>query len=146
MGSSFTVYFEGPFWVGVFETWGDDAGDRASPGGYRAVRNVFGAEPSNAELLAFMLGAFHSLVGSDPGVREPCPVRLAGSLNPKRAQREACRELRRPLSTKAQASLSASLEARKAESKACQRRELSEAEAQRRRQRAEKRKARHRGH
>ena len=40
--ASFTVFFEDPFWVGVYE--------REEPGGLTACRVVFGAEPKDGDL------------------------------------------------------------------------------------------------
>ena len=40
--ASFTVFFEDPFWVGVYE--------REEPGGLTARRVVFGAEPKDGEI------------------------------------------------------------------------------------------------
>lgn len=40
--ASFTVFFEDPFWVGVYE--------REEPGGLTACRVVFGAEPKDGEI------------------------------------------------------------------------------------------------
>lgn len=160
MGSSFTVFFEGPFWVGILESSASAEAGTGAGRGYLVARHVFGAEPGNAELLAFMLNSFHLLMdpascgesktGKEEGFSQgpgsmPCLPR-PGSQNPKRAQREARRDLGRPISTKAQARLSASREEGKAASKACRRERLSEAEELRFRLRAEKRKARHRGH
>jgi Protein of unknown function (DUF2992) len=53
----FTVFFEDPFWVGLIE--------ESSAGGLRIGRVVFGAEPSNAEIVDFVL---HKL--SCVGLRE----------------------------------------------------------------------------
>ena len=143
MGSCFTVFFEDPFWVGILEV--------EEGGGYWAARHVFGAEPGNAELVAFMLGHFHELYlrRPPPGAGSLLPVsrKAADSArNPKRAQREARRDLQGSTSTRSQAALSASLEARKAGAKASRREALSEAEALRFQLRARKRKERRRGH
>ena len=45
--ASFTVFFEDPFWVGVYE--------REEPGGLTACRVVFGAEPKDGEIYEWML-------------------------------------------------------------------------------------------
>jgi len=45
--TSFTVFLEGPFWVGILEIRDDD--------GVRVARHVFGEEPSGPELYAFGL-------------------------------------------------------------------------------------------
>ncbi|MEU3568107.1 DUF2992 family protein [Kitasatospora sp. NPDC036755] len=54
MPNTFTVFFEGPFRVGVLEI--------AGPRGVRAARHAFGAEPGNAELLEFVRGDFGRLL------------------------------------------------------------------------------------
>jgi hypothetical protein len=43
---SFTLFFEDPYWVGIVE--------KADGEQYMVGRTVFGAEPSNAELLEFV--------------------------------------------------------------------------------------------
>lgn len=48
-----TIYFEDPFWVGVFE--------RTEESGYTVARYVFGAEPGQAEILSFAHSQFHLL-------------------------------------------------------------------------------------
>jgi len=136
MVAVFTVYFESPFWVGLLESEDD--------GRLVVARHVFGAEPGNPELLQFMLCRFADMRRSEsPCGAEPCPARTA---SPKRAQREAMRELRRSPSTKAQAALSAAMEGAKA-SRAALSREEREAEAARIfALRSEKRKRKRAGH
>ena len=48
--SKLTIYFDEPFWVGVFE---ELDGDKLS-----VCRTVFGAEPTDAEIYAFILKYF----------------------------------------------------------------------------------------
>lgn len=48
-----TIYFEDPFWVGVFE--------RTEESGYAVARYVFGAEPGQAEILSFAHSQFQLL-------------------------------------------------------------------------------------
>jgi hypothetical protein len=136
MVAVFTVYFEDPFWVGLLES--EDGGRLA------VARHVFGAEPSNAELLQFMLYRFAAMRRSETAsAAERSPARRA---SPKRAQREAMRDLGRPPSTKAQAALSAAQEGAKA-SRAALSREGREAEAARLfALRSQKRKRRRAGH
>ena len=45
--SRLTVFFEEPFWVGVFE--------QETDGVMRAARVVFGAQPTDAEVFEFVL-------------------------------------------------------------------------------------------
>lgn len=137
VSSTLAVYFDGQFWVGMAE--------RVEDGCLSACRVVFGAEPSNEEVLTFVLERWTTLPFSDPVALEDESVRrMAG--NPKRRQREAARELRqREASTKAQQALAEQYEAaakqRKREAKAC--REQGRADAFERRKLKAKR--RHRG-
>jgi hypothetical protein len=134
----FTVYFEDPFWVGILES--------EDEGGFVAAQHVFGAEPSNPELLDFMLYRFADMRRSRRCPPEESSSLPAVSRNPKRAQREARRALSRPPSTKAQAALASAMEEGKAERKVISREER-EAEAERRfALRSEKRKRRRAGH
>lgn len=73
--ASFTVFFEDPFWVGVYE--------REEPGGLTACRVVFGAEPKDGEIYEWMLQNWAQLAlwppaGGCPeapgGKPEACPA------------------------------------------------------------------------
>jgi hypothetical protein len=135
MVAVFTVFFEDPFWVGILES--------EDEGRLEVAREVFGAEPSNAELLRFMLYRFADMpraVSLDGADRRRAPV------NPKRAVREARREAGRPVSTKAQAALSAARSEIKSERKASSAEERRELEERRFELRSEKRKRRRAGH
>ena len=133
--STLTVYHDGQFWVGVFE--------RVEDGRYSACRTVFGAEPSNEEILDLVCSRYYELRFTEPTAHEEAPKQAA---NPKRRQREASREMRqRGPSTKAQQALSEEREASARQRKA-DARERREDEMRRRfEQRQEKRKAKHRG-
>ena len=105
MPTIFTVLFDGRFWVGVLE--------RHDAGRVRAARVVFGAEPSDVELHAWLLAHGSELlerVERAPRVRET----RAGQprrINPKRALRLAAREAARPrTSTTAQQAVKAARE------------------------------------
>ena len=130
-----TVFHDGQFWVGMFE--------RVEGGRLSACRVVFGAEPSNEEVLRLVTDGWGRLAFTD-GIEAEAP-RTPGS--PKRRQREASRALKgRGPSTKAQQALSEQMETSKAARRASAR-ERREAERQERfEKRAEKRKRRHRGH
>lgn len=93
MGVRLTVYFDGSFWSGVLEHAEPDGqgGERV-----RATRVVFGSEPSDAELYAYLqhegvrllarAAANPAVDGGRAGARP---------LNPKRAMRMARREAAR---------------------------------------------------
>ena len=132
-----TVFFEDPFWVGVWERSGD--------GAYSAAKATFGAEPKDAEVLAFVLERFGTLAFSKPKPddgRERSPVS-----NPKRMQRAAARAvLSTGVGTKAQQALKSQYEAGKQEHKALSREERLLAEERKFLLRQEQKKAKHRGH
>ena len=131
-----TVFFEDPFWVGLYE--------RSGGGAYEVCKITFGAEPRDQEVHALILERWRELRFSPAvpdGGREDRPV------NPKRRQRQIQRQLQSPaLSTKA---LRARQQQRAAGPAAPRRRTREEREAQRQRQlalRREKRREKHRGH
>lgn len=76
--SRFTVLFQPPFWVGIGERWEAD--------GYSVARVVFGAEPTDAQLLQWLDKEWHRLRFSPAVLGKTLPQ---GRKNPKRALREA---------------------------------------------------------
>lgn len=130
-----TVYQDGQFWVGLAE--------HVEGGRCGAARIVFGAEPSDEEILRFVVNKWAKLsfFGHD-STEASKPAR-----NPKRRAREAAKALKQPaMSTKAQQALVAQRDAMKQESAhARSRRRAEEADA-RFEQRKLKRKQKHRGH
>ena len=73
-----TVFFEEPFWVGVYE--------RIENGQVEACRVVFGAEPKDYEIYDFLLKHWDSMRFSPPVAAEGIPSQIR---NPKRARRAA---------------------------------------------------------
>ena len=135
VSSTLTVYHDGQFWVGLAE--------HVEDGRYGVACIVFGAEPSDEEILRFVVNRWAKLsfFGDDPTeASEPAK-------NPKRRAREASRALKQPaMGTKAQQALASRREAMKRESvRTRSRRRADEAEA-RFEQRKLKRKKKHRGH
>lgn len=104
VSSTLTLYHDGQFWVGVVE--------HVEDGKLSACRIVFGAEPSNEEVLQFVIRKWESL--QFHGEEEGSTPKIAK--NAKRRIREASKELsRHPISTKSQQVLSEAREALKAE-------------------------------
>lgn len=135
VSSTLTVYHDGQFWVGLAE--------HVEDGRYGAARIVFGAEPSNEEILRFVVNKWAKLsFFGDEATETSKPAK-----NPKRRAREASRALKQPaMGTKAQQALANQRETMKRESiRARSRRRADEAEA-RFEQRKLKRKQKHRGH
>ena len=115
-----TVFFEEPFWVGVFERI---EGDRLS-----ACKVTFGAEPKDYEVLDYVRRHYRELRFSEPVLREA----REKADNPKRRQRAAAKEMQPTgVGTKSQQALQAQRELMKTERKRITRAER-EAEEQRR--------------
>ncbi len=77
----FTVFFENPFWVGVFE--------RISGGKLFVCKVTFGSEPKDYEVWEFILKNYNNLNLSDAINTEIKKT----SDNPKRRQREAKKQV-----------------------------------------------------
>lgn len=128
-----TVFFENPFWVGVFE--------RIEDGRLTVCRVVFGAEPKDAEVWAFVLKRYGGLKFS-PAVE--AKLKKEGG-NPKRLQRQAKKQLQGGVGTRSQQALQAQREELKTERKVTGRaRKLAEQE-RKFRLKQQKRRDKHRG-
>ena len=115
-----TVFFEDPFWVGVFER---RIGKKLS-----VCKVTFGAEPKDCEVLEFVLNHYYELSFS--------PAITVGSRktadNPKRRQREARKQMEQSgISTKSQEALRLQREEMKTERRQTSREEREEEEARR---------------
>ena len=137
MDSSFgklTVFFEDPFWVGVFE--------RIENGKLSVCKVTFGAEPKDYEVWEFVLKYYYQLKFS-PSVDV---VVKKEATNPKRVQREARKQSASSgIGTKSQQALQLQREENKLERKTISR-EQREAEKQRQFElKQQKRKEKHRG-
>lgn len=130
-----TVYFDEPFWVGVFE---DLDGKKLS-----VCKVVFGAEPTDAQVWEFVQANYRRLQFSAPVKVE----QKHKADNPKRRQRNAHKQLEKTgVGTKSQQALQKQYEENKLERKQ-QSREQREAEKQRQFElKQQKRKEKHRGH
>ena len=131
-----TVLFDPPFWVGVFE--------RESEGRYEACRVVFGAEPRDFEIYAYILDHYDRLDFSPALQTENAAER---EINPKRAQRLARQQTQSTgIGTRAQQALQLQREQNKTERRTLSREAREAEEARRYRLHQEKRKEKHRGH
>ncbi len=131
----FTVFFEDPFWCGVYQR---QEGNRLE-----VARVVFGQEPKDYEVHAFLLQNRKQLrFGKTSGEKI-----AAERKNPKRMQREARKQMsEKGIGTKAQQALAALREEQKTERKVRSKEEKL-AEAERKfRQRQAKRREKHKGH
>ena len=131
-----TVLFDEPFWVGLYE--------RETDGRYEVARVVFGAEPKDYEVQAWLLANAYTLRFS-PSLESV--KRISNErVNPKRRQRQAAQACASGVGTRAQQALQLQRE-QSAQERRSARRTRSEAEEARKFQlRQEKKKARRRGH
>lgn len=129
-----TVFFEEPFWVGVFE--------RISEGKLSVCKVTFGTEPKDYEVYDFILKNYYCLRFSPAAATD---VKEAGR-NPKRVQREVRKQMQNTgVGTKSQQALKLQQEQLKTERKIVNR-EQREAEKQRLFElKQKKRKEKHRG-
>ena len=129
-----TVFFEEPFWVGVFE--------RIENGKLSVCKVTFGAEPKDYEVWEFVLRYYYQLKFS-PSVDVVVKKEVT---NPKRVQREARKQSASSgIGTKSQQALQLQREENKLERKTISR-EQREAEKQRQFElKQQKRKEKHRG-
>ena len=134
--SRLSVYFEPPFWVALYQREEED--------GLRACRVVFGAEPRDFEVYAYILDHYDRLDFSPALQTETAAER---EINPKRAQRLARQQTQSTgIGTKAQQALQLQREQNKSERRTLFRETREAEEARRYRLRQEKRKEKHRGH
>ena len=113
-----TVFFEDPFWVGVFE--------RIEKGKLSVAKVTFGAEPKDFEIYEFVLKHYYDLQFS-PAV---ATVVKESKQNPKRIQRDIKKSLAKTgIGTKSQQALKLQQEQNRQERKAKSREQkLAEAE------------------
>lgn len=129
-----TVYFDEPFWVGVFE--------RVEDGKLSVSKVTFGAEPKDYEVYDFILKHYFSLQFS-PAVTTVVKETIS---NPKKRQRDVAKQLRNTgIGTKSQQALKLQQEQNKQERKV-KSREWKMAEAKRMFElKQQKKKKKHRG-
>ncbi len=135
MYTKLTVFFEDPYWVGVFE--------RVEEEKLSVAKITFGAEPKDYEVYDFILNHYFDLRYS-PTVES---ATKETARNPKRMQREAHKETRSyGIGTKSQQALQMQREQFKAERRSVSR-EQKLAEAERLFElKQQKKKEKHRGH
>ena len=133
--SKFTVLFDDPFWVGIFERL---EGDKLS-----VCKVTFGAEPTDAQIYAFLLSHYNKLQFSRPIKTE----QKQKADNHKRRQKNAKKALEnKGIGTKSQQALKKQYEEIKTEREALGK---EQREAERERQfdlKQQKRKEKHKGH
>lgn len=135
MSGKLTVFFEEPFWVGVFE--------RVTDGRLSVSKMTFGAEPKDYDVLDFILNHYYELKFS-PAVEAELKKTAD---NPKRRKRNAKKQLQNVgIGTKSQQALQMQREEMKLERSQISK-EMREAEKQKKFDlKQQKKKEKHRGH
>ena len=130
-----TVFFDEPFWTGVFERYGD--------GKLSAAKVTFGAEPKECDVDQFVLEHYYDLQFS-PAVEA---FAKETKKNPKRKKRDARKQMQETgIGTKSQQALKLQQEQNKLKRKE-KSREQKMAEAERMfKLKQQKKKEKHRGH
>lgn len=130
-----TVFFENPFWVGVFE--------RIEDGRLSAAKVTFGAEPKDYEVQAYILKYYDRLQFS-PAVA--AAVKKTGR-NPKRMLRDAKKQIQETgIGTKSQQALKLQQEQNKLTRKQRSREQREAEELRRFELKQQKRREKHKGH
>ncbi len=133
--SKLTVFFDNPFWVGVYE--------RVTDGKLEVCKITFGAEPKDYEVYAFFLQNWNKLRFSPPIKANP---KQQVKINPKRMQRAIKKQLdTQGVGTKSQQALKVQHEKSKAARKEKNRRQKEDEKQRQFELRQQKRKERHRG-
>ena len=134
--TTLTVYFDPPFWVGLFQ--------RVDETGRRVCKVTLGGEPRDQEVLDFLMRHWGDLRFSPPVAGEKEAARLP---NPKRMRREAIRATQAVgTGTKAQQALQLQREQMKADRKTVSKARREEQRERKLTLRQEKRRQKHRGH
>ena len=136
VSTKLTVFFDGTFWVGIFERVCEDA--------YEVSKMVFGSEPKDYEVYDFLLKNFQDLRFSNFLLTDKAEER---KINPKRLQREVRKETENQgIGTKAQIALKLQHEANKEERKVISREKREEEKDRQFELSQEKKKEKHKGH
>ena len=134
-----TILFDAPYWVGLVEKCRDDR--------LYVARHVFGAEPSDTEIEAFVLRDLSALMRTMTVGLPSDGAASTRHTNPKRMQREIQRALlRADLPTRAQEAMRLQSEANSEERRKTGRAEREALQQHKRDVASAKAKARHRGH
>lgn len=133
--SRLTVFFEEPFWVGVFQ--------RVFEGELEVCKITFGAEPRDCEVYEFILCNFNRLIFSPPIKAEE---KQETRISPKRMQREINKQLdSQGIGTKSQQALKLQQEREKAARKEKSKQKTEEEKRLKYILRQQKQKEKHRG-
>ena len=136
MEGKLTVFFDDPFWAGVFE--------REDETGYRVSRVIFGSEPTDAELYEFIQKEYKHI---DFGKPIESQVKIIRKKNFKRMQRDVRKEVyEEGVGTKAQQAMKLQMELGKKERQVKSREQREADKLAEFKLKQQKKKEKHRGH
>ena len=133
-----TVYFDGQIWIGVIEIQENKR--------LNAYRFVFGAEPSDVEVLEFIHYRLLAIIQNSKqvGVKESRIMKK--DINPKRLQRQVAKEMKKKgISTKAQEAIKEDIKQRKVDVKKLKKQQTEAFQQKKWELKKQKAKQKHRG-
>jgi len=133
-----TVYFDCPFWVGVFEVYSNNT--------IRTCRVVFGSEPKDVEVYNLIINDYYKLKFSNPIPINENYIKPK-AINPKRLQRQVKRLTnQKGISTKSQQAISKQREENKEQHKKISKYQKDDEKRMKFEMRQQKKKEKHKGH
>ena len=131
-----TVFFDDPFWIGVFEV---------EEGDYKVSKVTFGAEPKEPDIYQFILRNYYKLNFFEEKVYDKKVTK--DTINPKRMQRNIKKQLKnKEIGTKAQIAIKKQHEENKIERKKTNKEKREIEEMRKFELKKKKSKEKHRGH
>lgn len=131
-----TVFFEEPFWVGIFERC---FGDK-----YEVAKIVFGAEPKDFEVYDIINSKYYDMPFGRASLETESSHK---KINPKRLQKKIKDEVNSAgIGTKAQIAMKLQIEAKKLERKKTSKEIVEEEKRRKFEQKQQKKKEKHKGH
>jgi hypothetical protein len=136
MEGKLTIYFDDPFWVGVYE--------RHDERGYRVARLIFGSEPLDGEVYALILRRYDEFRFGPPQENSLTETKAK---NYKRTQREVRQSMQvQGIGTRAQQAIKLSMTVAKQQRQQTVRQQRAAENEERFRERQQKKKEKQRGH
>lgn len=134
--SNFTVLFEDPFWIGLFELECENE--------YSICKIVFGSEPKDYDVYNFILKKWNKISTYKMDSKTPS---ISKNINPKRMRRMINKQLQDgSIGTKAQRALKLQHEQNKKDRKTYNREKIKDEKDRKFNLKQQKRKQKHRGH
>lgn len=135
--SSFTILFENPYWIGIFEFEDEN--------GYSVAKFIFGKEPTAPEVYEFILRNLAMIKYSSSIIVKDLSYK--NKVNPKRKQREAAKLTKEiGISSKAHEALKLEFEKNKKEKMQTSKEKREELEKRKFMLKQEKKKQKQKGH